>query len=212
MSSDTLNLIVGAIIGLVSSLVAVTVTNYFQSRRDDKRRRWELEDRQLERGLKVILSRAEQARRYMNLYFDVILGLENCEMVLVHTKSTSELAETVLRLKPLIEDTTKAHAGVLNLNDPELNTEVQEMIGLVRHEYDEAKALDERMRGPDPISAEVELARIREFFHRGNVLRVQILNRIDQISLSTTLAGATIAGSASGPDLAVNGPVPRPNP
>jgi hypothetical protein len=64
------DVILGAAIGLISSIITLLVTNFFQSRRDDKTRQWLLEDQKRERKWGIFKERAKDAEAYVDQMFE----------------------------------------------------------------------------------------------------------------------------------------------
>ena len=84
MSKETINLLVGALIGIVSSLLSVTVGNIFQDRREIRKRKWDLEDRERNRYVAARDDRLLEAQAYLGFYiinmeWDVALQLPSNE-------------------------------------------------------------------------------------------------------------------------------------
>ncbi len=64
MSQETVNLFVGAGISLVSTLLVIFVTNFFQWKRDERERKWQLNDKHDEQIKHILLQRLEQLESY----------------------------------------------------------------------------------------------------------------------------------------------------
>ncbi len=73
MSPKTLNLLIGASIGLFASLITSWFNNKYQRERDDKTRKWELEDRHSQRERELFDKRIAAAETNTN---DILAAIQ----------------------------------------------------------------------------------------------------------------------------------------
>jgi hypothetical protein len=68
MSQETINLLVGALIGILSSLLTLIVGNHFQRKNDERKRKWDLEDRDINRKINAKDEKLQEAQTYLEAY------------------------------------------------------------------------------------------------------------------------------------------------
>ena len=128
MSQETINLLVGALIGIVSSLLTLIVGNIFQDRREVRKRKWELDDRTLTRRQELWMSRIKDTRDLVEDYHEIIATVTN---VLKTELLNPELAKTDMSIyKDLTreyDDKRKKKISMWIINDNEINDALKKL-------------------------------------------------------------------------------------
>jgi len=81
MSPETLNLLIGAAIGLFASLITSWFNNKYQWERDDQTRKWELEDRHSQRERELFDKRIAAAETNTN---DILAAIQKNLAAITH--------------------------------------------------------------------------------------------------------------------------------
>jgi hypothetical protein len=120
MSQETLNLLIGALIGILSSLLTVTVGNYFQDRREIRKRKWELEDREFNGHTDTKNDRLREAQSYLDTYNETGRLLVDAEIQLMTTADIDKSLKELDAIRELMNFTSRKLLSIHALNDPKL--------------------------------------------------------------------------------------------
>jgi len=181
MSQETLNLIIGALIGIVSSLLSQIASNYFQRKNDERKRKWELEDREFNRRTKFNDSRIAEAQEYINTYLEVSRILFTFETAMTISEDIEPYRAGFDKIIELTNFTAN-RMGSVYLGDSELADLNTELVSLCDTEIDNTFALIASIRKKETLDKEAIITRVKDFSARTGVLFGKMQNRLDKLA------------------------------
>ena len=184
MGQPTDDLIIGAVIGLLSALLTFMLTSAFQLYRDERDRKWAKEDAQLQRRLGVLSQRLNDVRYYVDKQYDVVLHLLNYEIDIIHAKNAVDVEPKFLELSSLVAEASKMAPSVVNIKDDELSKLRGELLKVISEEKEFAQSLRDRKYDGQIINVdeEEETKRRNVFIYKFAALRKSMMERIDELS------------------------------
>lgn len=146
MSQETINLIIAGLIGFVPSLLILILNNLFQNKREERNRKWELEDRKADRRIKAKDSIRDEAQEYLHRYEEATQLLRNIEVALLFDTDAKKFDSSQFdKLRELTNFTSKRLLSVGYLDDLELMKLNDELRLLFNNEVNNAFALNEKI-------------------------------------------------------------------
>ena len=184
MGQQTNELIIGAVIGLLSALLTFMLTSVFQLYRDERDRKWAKEDARLQRRLRVLDQRLSDVRFYIDKQYEVVKSLLYYEIDIARSKNALDIEPQFLELSSLIAEASKMAPSVVNINDDELSKLRDDLLKLLSEEEQFAQSLrDKKYDGQTiHIDEEEEKERREEFIYKFTALRKSMMKRIDELS------------------------------
>lgn len=176
MTQETLNLLIGALIGIVSSLLTLIIGNYFQDRREIRKRIWELEDRETNRYLEAKDKRIQEAQAYLDTYEKAAKLLMTVEHNMITNRPAEKNWADLDEVEKLTKFTAKRLVSMDLLNDEELKVLDKQLIAIFNSEIEFAADLQERFSKGDTIDVKVLL---RNFYSEIALVISEMQKRIE---------------------------------
>ena len=186
MSSETLNLLLGAGIALLSSLVTAIITHSLQMKREKRKRAWDLEDHRRNQRSEILKERIAQAEAWVESY---VRFIDEAQFrIIFAVGQDAEGFQEWLRsaIKTPRSDSHKK-AAIYRLDDPDLLELVKT---LDQYWIDTAEVLRPVLEGHEEINVVVMTLGLRALFD--DILKTygEFLGRLDQ--LRTQMVGSSL--------------------
>jgi hypothetical protein len=182
MSSEVLNLILGAVIAFLSSLLTVIVSHGLQLGRERQKRTWDLEDQSRGQRIEILKERIAQAEAWVEGYVRYIDRVQRRLLfgaALTQGSDPQESREWLNETLKVPQEYSHRKSSVYRLNDPEL-IEIGKKID--RYWLSVAEVLRPLREGQDvnKVTIDIQLAGIWD-----TILKIQgeFLARLDQLRL-----------------------------
>jgi hypothetical protein len=199
MSPETINLIIGIVLGVVLTLLTLSVGSYVQNGKDERQRKWELEDRESDRRSLIQDMRMKEAREMVDIYDVYLSELEGFvfqfgrlkknndreEMV----KSLAEFAELKTMAPSFLREAAKKTTSLSILKDARLFSLGLDLAKLARTASLDAQAfIKDSTR--DPVNGntpgrDIRLKKLSENSRRARLAVDQVKDRLNELSKST---------------------------
>jgi hypothetical protein len=180
--SDSLFALAGVFIGTAASLIGLVIGYYFQKWSDERKRVWELQDRQGKRLLELRDTKIAEAQECLNRYMNASSKLANIEVETMFSKDVSTFRaklETVLQEMRL---TTSTLTSMNFLNDSELNSFEQQLTSLIWTEQENALNLVKAIANEETLDEHAIRTRLLEFSGKAGELSRKIQKKLDTFS------------------------------
>ena len=174
--------ITGAIIGVVSALLTFVLTSWYQWLRDERDRKWRLEDLKLQRRLNVLNLRLADVQRYLSEKHGIIVSMYEMEYKLLNFGLKFYVEAVFSKLSDHYKNSNEDFSSIFNLSDPELTQLNIKLTQLVLNEQNEYKLLGEKISSEQAINKDQEEARINKFFSEASSLYYSLIKRVDELS------------------------------
>ena len=174
--------ITGAIIGVLSALLTFILTSWYQWFRDERDRKWRLEDMKLQRRLNVLNLRLADIQRYLSENYEIISSLYEIEYKLLNLGLTFKMDPVFDNLIEHHKSSNSSFASIFNLNDPDLTQLNVKLTQMIINEENEYKALKQKLSDGKTINKEQEEARINMFYSDASKLYYSMIKRVDELS------------------------------
>jgi hypothetical protein len=174
--------ITGAIIGVLSALLTFVLTSWYQWLRDERDRKWRLEDMKLQRRLNVLNLRLADIQRYLNENYGIISSLYEMEYKLLSLGLKFKIDPVSNNLMEHHKNSNFSFASIFNLNDPDLTQLNVKLSQMIMNEENEYKALKQKISDGEIINKEQEEARINKFYSDASKLYCSMIKRVDELS------------------------------
>jgi hypothetical protein len=140
MTSETVNLILGIILGVVLTLSTLAVGNYLQSGNDEKRRNWEKQEREAQHRTSVRDLRMKDADDVIQMYDVYVLEVESFLSQFMRLRKNhdtdgiarkmAEFQEFRSKAPALLKEASRRSTNLVLLHDPELFYNSLELVKL----------------------------------------------------------------------------------
>lgn len=117
MLQDVWLIVVGWSLGLFSSLIGAIVNNYFQRKQNERKRRWELEDKQTE----IKNKRIEDAQVLLNSFMYELKSLIVAKHMLIQTQDVKIFQTIIKELPDKMDFSLSQFASSMGLGDFEIS-------------------------------------------------------------------------------------------
>jgi hypothetical protein len=174
--------ITGAIIGVLSALLTFILTSWYQWLRDERDRKWRLEDMKLQRRLNALNLRLSDVQRYLNEKHGIILSIYEMEYKLLNFGLGFDAEAVFNKLSGHYKNSNESFSSIFNLSDPDLTQLNIKLTQLILNEQNEYKRLGEKISNKEVISKEQEEARINKFFSDASGVYYSLIKRVDELS------------------------------
>jgi hypothetical protein len=175
-------LIIGAAIAFISSLLILITTNIFQSRRDSAARKWLLEDQRNERKRAILQQRAKDAELFVDNMFNACHHLSSAIASTARAGSYSERNQGLMDgFNKMLMDATAKQAYVFYLNDPQLDEQGGQLVELSESLMNKSWEILQR-RQDTQFELEASIKSLLTDFAKIGQLRIQMISRIDELS------------------------------
>jgi len=183
MDWDTLiAALVGALIGISSSLITLFVNHYFQRKHDDRKRKWELEDRAINRHLEFRDINLKHAQELLDSYFHEIQELCATEILLIHTENIEALRPSPDNESEKIKLTLKQISSLTAFDNIELGNLAVELASLYNEELENRLYIMSMIESSDDFDKQVLVAKVREFGERAISIMSKIQVELDKLT------------------------------
>jgi hypothetical protein len=152
MDLNTINLIIGGGIAIISSSLASILTNMFQSQDSAKKRKWELADKLTDKKFKMQMDRIDQTETLViEIYNNAIQSSGQVEHLFKDQYNFNDLNNFIF---PVTTKNQYLLAMCEMLNDDELNTLINTFTKSIFIFYDSIRTISENIKC-DPTNAEI---------------------------------------------------------
>jgi hypothetical protein len=188
MSQETINLLVGALIGILSSLLTLIVGNHFQRKNDERKRKWDLEDRDINRKINAKDEKLQEAQTYLEAYRESLRQLLFLETRLIMSGGSyspsvhNEVSEAFDKIRSLTNFPFKRLFSIDFLNDPELKEIDKKLRRVFNEEMNYAFELRMKCILKDDINKAVLEQRKGEFNKTISRILGDMQRRLEEIS------------------------------
>ena len=187
MEQETANLIIGASISLLTSLLTIIVTNTFQLIRDKRIREWGLKDKEADQRRTTLNYRLKEAEKCVNIEQEINMKLFNYEMSILIFGDVDRAKQISIELTPLLENKSKYLLSLKVLNDLVLDSTSNELNNLILAEHKHAMELFNDFVNKKSIDTEAEINNLNQFCQSTDTLREKMMKRLDDLSVDFPL-------------------------
>jgi hypothetical protein len=172
----------GAIIGVLSALLTFILTSWHQWLRDERDRKWRLEDWKLQRRQNALSLRLSEVQRYLNEKYGIISSLYEMESKLINLGMEFNVDAVFNKLISHYENSNSSFASIFNLSDPDLTQLNVKLSQMIINEQNEYHKLGKKVSNGETINIEQEGARINKFYSDASSLYYSLIKRVDELS------------------------------
>ena len=177
--------IIGSFFGFLISISATILTHIFQSKRDERDRKWELEDKERQKRIEIKQKRIHLAEEYANLILITALEMYDFEkdfILFTFPKENTKNTELKLNnIKDLQINAFKIASSINLIGNIKLYTKSRILYKLV---YSENKRImDLIKRRCEDIDKESEFKRLDEFIASVRKSHEEVISELDKLSI-----------------------------
>ena len=178
----TMDNITGAIIGVLSALLTFILTSWYQWLRDERDRKWRLEDWKLQRRQDALNLKLADVRKYVSENYGIITSLFEMEHKLLSLGTKFNISAALNTLTEHHRNSNSSFASIFNLNDPDLAQLNAKLSQILINEQNEYTALKQKISDGVKVNNEQEEARVNKFYSDATNLYYSMIKRIDELS------------------------------
>ncbi|RPI93970.1 MAG: hypothetical protein EHM40_08155 [Chloroflexi bacterium] len=187
MPQETLNLIIGAAIAIVSSLLSQIAGNYFERKSDERKRKWELADREFNRRAQFLDKKLEEVQSHLANLVELSRKMNEYQIGIITVGAVSSYGNKAFtEINELAESMAKKVMNVFLLNDKELNDLHEKLLSLLREERQHINLIRNDIYAKEttkePIDKEPLLQKASDYNKQAAQLLGDIYRRVDMIS------------------------------
>jgi hypothetical protein len=196
--SDSLFGLGGVCLGVFASFAGLIMGYFFQKWSDQRKRDWELKDRETNRHIAIHDMRIQEARSFLDSYQDIVHNTRALEgsltgeisgealnpLLLIQPEKHVDKTKSYQQIMEAIAETKIKKMSILILDDAELNKQTDALVSLVFDELIEIpKALKKRSYLKTPVEEKDKyLGRVVAFSQRANI-HIQLAHtRLDELA------------------------------
>ncbi len=176
------NQLIGAAIAAISALLTFIFTSLYQWLRDERDRKWRLDDWKLQRRLSALNLRLADVQKYLNEKYKIISSLYEIEYKLLNLGLKFDVDSTLSKLTEYYKNSNESFSSIFNLGDPELTQLNLKLSQLIINEQNEYKMLGQKISDGQTINKDQVGARINTFYSDASNLYYSMIKRVDELS------------------------------
>ena len=147
----------GVILGSLTTLITLFVGSFFQRKSDERKRKWELEDRILTRRQDLWMSRIKDARDLVDDYHEITVTLANVLRTELLDPELAMADERIYKdLAHQYEDKHKKKISMWIINDDEINDTLKKLTSLMDKCLDELPEMSKDLDMIDKFERQAE--------------------------------------------------------
>jgi len=184
MSQETINLLIGGLIGILGSLGATWLNFHYIELQENKKRNWELIDRKHIEKREIIKQRVEQTENYFTKYLQFAKDMINYENEFLDSDNKPATTEKFNQtISTRMKDIEGMAAKPLTLKNQELNDEIGKFRQLISDEAVHVSNMSSLVNSKE-YSHDVEFIRRIHVTTELEETYKDILSKLDEILIS----------------------------
>jgi len=188
MSQETINLIVVGLIGFVPSLLMLILNNHFQNKREERSRKWELEDRQSNRSLIVLDSQIKEAQVYITNFVEAVDRMQNIGSVVERTRNKepedffNSFEQHWKEVASLSVTAAKKLPRISLINDMEFKELNEKLLILFNQELENLLELIRKIAEKESLDRETAVKSLSGFYRNAEDILFEMQRKLDEIA------------------------------